>query len=199
MPRRLISFDPGVSYHLYNRGVNRQEIFFENRNYMYFLFNIERYLLPAADLLGYCLMPNHYHLLIYIPETSEVLTTSEVTSTSEVSKAMMRLSVSYTKTINFHYDRVGPLFQGAFQAKTVDTDVYLSHLLGYIHLNPVTSGLVDSPEEWIYSSYHDYLDLDPFKLVHRKSFEGLEAFIDLGGPTNLGGRVNLRGHTESRL
>jgi REP element-mobilizing transposase RayT len=181
MPRRLISFDPGFHYHLYNRGVNRQEIFFENKNYLYFLFNIERYLLTFSDLIGYCLMPNHYHLLIYLRETSEVSSTSEVPATSEVSNAMMRLSVSYTKAINNRYDRVGPLFQGAFQAKFVDADDYLSQLLGYIHLNPVTSGLVNSPEEWIYSSYHDYLSLDPPELNHRKSFPELEAFIDLGG------------------
>jgi hypothetical protein len=65
-------------------------------------------------------MPNHYHLVIYIKETSEVST------------AMMKLSVSYTKTINIHYDRVGPLFQGAFQAKFVDSAIFTS-----IQSNPV--------------------------------------------------------------
>lgn len=167
MPKRLISFDPGAYYHLYNRGVNRQNIFFENRNYLYFLFNLDRYLLPIADLIAYCLMPNHYHLLIYIRETSEVF------KTSEVSMAMMKLSVSYTKTINIHYDRVGPLFQGAFQAKFVDSEAYMGHLIGYIHLNPVESGLVDKPEDWLYSSFHDYLDLDPLEIIRRDSFQDL--------------------------
>ena len=169
MPRRLISFDPGQYYHLYNRGVNRENIFIEERNYWYFLFNLERYLLPITDLIAYCLMPNHYHLLVYIRETSEVF------KTWEVSTAMMRLSVSYTKTINIHYDRVGPLFQGAFQAKFVDSEVYLGHLIGYIHLNPVESGLVEKPEEWIYSSFHDYKNLDPLEIIRRDTFR------DLGG------------------
>ena len=169
MPRRLISFDPGQYYHLYNRGVNRENIFIEERNYWYFLFNLERYLLPITDLIAYCLMPNHYHLLVYIREISEVF------KTSEVSTAMMRLSVSYTKTINIHYDRVGPLFQGAFQAKFVDSEVYLGHLIGYIHLNPVESGLVEKPEDWIYSSFHDYKNLDPLEIIRRDTFR------DLGG------------------
>lgn len=179
MPRRLISFDPGAYYHLYNRGVNRQEIFFESRNYLYFLCNLERYILPSADLIAYCLMPTHYHLLIYLRETSEVL------STSEVSTFMMKLSVSYTKAINFRYDRVGPLFQGAFQAKLVESDLYLSDLIGYIHLNPVTSGLVASPEEWTYSSFHDYQSLDPQEIKHINSIEDLGGY--LGGVADLGG------------
>ena len=155
MPRRLISFEPAGCYHLYNRGVNRRKVFFDDRNYQYFLFNIERYLLPISDLIAYCLMPNHYHVLIQVKETSEVF------KTSEVSTAMMKLSVSYTKAINKGYNRVGPLFQGAFQAKHIDTDAYLWQLIGYIHLNPVAAGLVQDPSEWVFSSYHDYLDLDP--------------------------------------
>ena len=177
MPRRLISFDPGFYYHLYNRGVNRKKVFFEHWNYLFFLFNVERYLFPLADLIAYCLMPNHYHLLIYIRMTSEV--------TSEVSKAMMKLSVSYTKTINLRYNRVGPLFQGAFQAKTIESDHYLSHLIGYIHLNPVASELVDDPEDWFYSSFRDYLDLDPQEIKHRNTFENLRG--NLGGSVHLGG------------
>ena len=186
MPRRLTSFDPEANYHLYNRGVNRQEIFFENRNYLYFLFNLERYLLPVADLIAYCLMPNHYHLLICIKKTSEE--TSEVTS--EVSKAMMKISVSYTKTININYDRVGPLFQGAFQAKQVNSDRYLSDLIGYIHLNPIASGLVDSPEDWMYSSFHDYQNLDPHEVKRIDTLIGEGRVIDLGG--HLGGLQKKR-------
>jgi REP element-mobilizing transposase RayT len=147
MPRRLVIFEPGGYFHLYNRGVNRQEIFFAQMNYHYFLMKVEQYLMPIVDIIAYCLMPNHYHLLICVKDTSEVF------KTSEVSRAMMRLSVSYTKTINLLYDRVGPLFQGAFQAKMVDSEDYLWQLIGYIHLNPVESRLVDDPGDWRYSSY----------------------------------------------
>jgi putative transposase len=159
MPRRLIEFLPGGYYHLYNRGVNRAKIFFDKRDYHYFLFKIERYLMPTLDIIAYCLMPNHYHLIIFIRETSEVSGTSEVSTTSGVSRAMMRLSVSYTKTINLKYDRVGPLFQGAFQAKQVHSDAYLGQLIDYLHLNPVRSGLVEAPGDWPYSSFRLLVDL----------------------------------------
>jgi len=175
MPRRLIPFDPGGYYHLYNRGVNRGAIYFNDKNYRFFLFNMERYILPIMDLVAYCLMPTHYHLLIAVKETSEV------PATSEVSKAMMKLSVSYTKAMNHAYDRVGPLFQGAFQAKHVDSDAYLWKIVSYIHLNPVQSGLTETPDEWLYSSYYAYQDLwpdDPDKL---KSLNYLRGLYDLGG------------------
>lgn len=176
MPRRLVIFEPGNYYHLYNRGVNRAPIYFSDKNYQFFLFNIERYLLPIMDLTAYCLMPTHYHLLVVVKETSEVL------KTSEVSTAMMKLSVSYTKAINNAYDRVGPLFQGAFQAKHVDSDAYLWQLVGYIHLNPVQSGLVDSPDDWMYSSFYAYQDLHP---------TDSDDMLYLRGLKDLGGRLRL--------
>jgi putative transposase len=101
---------------------------------------------------------------------------------------MMKISVSYTKTINASYRRVGPLFQGAFQAKHVASDRYLSDLIGYIHLNPVTSGLVDKPEDWKYSSFHEYRSLDPCEIKHSSSISNLRG--NLRG--NLGGLGKIR-------
>lgn len=72
---------------------------------------------------------------------------------------MMKLSVSYTKAINKRYGRVGSLFQGPFRAVHVDRNEYLLHLSRYIHLNPVTAGLVPQPEEWEFSSYREYIGL----------------------------------------
>jgi hypothetical protein len=72
---------------------------------------------------------------------------------------MHPFTVSYTKAINKQRDRSGPLFLGPFKACHVDGDEYLLHLSRYIHLNPVTAGLVDSPLEWEFSSYRDYLGL----------------------------------------
>ena len=176
MPRRDVQFSPGEYYHLYNRGNNRQTIFFERENYGFFLQRVREYLLPGGiTVVAYCLMPNHYHLLVGINrgETSEVSKTSEVSpsgvspsETSEVSgvshnvsTAMMRLSVSFTKAINERYDRVGALFQGPFQAVHVDRNEYLLHLSRYIHLNPVAAGLVEQPEAWEFSSYREYIGL----------------------------------------
>ena len=164
MPRRETTFLPDHYYHIYNRGNNRQAIFFEAENYLFFLRRLHQYLCPLIDMLAYCLMPTHYHLLIRI-KTSEVSQTSEVLT---VSKAMMKLSVSYTKAINARFQRVGVLFQGAFQAKQITDDSHLLHLCRYIHANPVKDGLVASPEDWPYSNYLEWIEQRAGKLVDRE-------------------------------
>ena len=100
----------------------------------------------TLDVLAYCLMPNHYHLLVQC-------------KTNEVSGGMMRLSVAYTKAMNRCYKRVGSLFQGQFQAIAVDSDEYLYHLTRYIHRNPVKAGIVAHPKDWEFSSYLEYAGL----------------------------------------
>ena len=161
MPRRAIQLCEGEYYHFYNRGNNREHIYYGRENYLFFLRRTRQYLLPVLEIIAYCLMPTHYHFLVRIrweqtlEQTSEVLETSEVSA--GVSKAMMQLGVSYTKAMNKRYDRVGSLFQGAFQAKHVGQTAYLVHLSAYIHLNPVTAGLVERPEEWECSSYREYI------------------------------------------
>jgi REP element-mobilizing transposase RayT len=159
MPRRLTPFVPGLYYHIYNRGNNRQSIFFQPENYFYFLRRVRKYVLPVANIVAYCLMPTHYHLLARI-KTSEFMTGSTqdretVGENSEVSlsRAMMRLSVSYTKAINKRFERVGSLFPGQFQAKPIQNYKPLLNLCVYIHANPVKDGRVALPEDWIYSNY----------------------------------------------
>ena len=151
MPQRDIQLCAGEHYHLYNRGNNRERIFYERENYFFFLQRLRKYLIPALDIVVYCVMPTHYHLVVRVNQTSEV------SETSGVSKAMMQFSVSYTKAMNRRYDRVGALFQGPFRAKHVNQNDYLVHLSRYIHLNPVTDGLVQRPEDWEFSSYRGYI------------------------------------------
>ena len=151
LPRRLIPFMPELHYHLYNRGNNRETIFFEPDNYLYFLKKINEYLVPIADVLVYCLMPTHYHIVVRVKKTSEVF------KTSEVSSAMMKLSVSYTKAINKRFQRVGVLFQGQFQAKPILTSEYLLNLCRYIHGNPVKDGIVADVSQWPYSNCLEWI------------------------------------------
>ena len=148
MPYRKIEFRAGHYYHLYNRGVNRQPIFFCDDNWGYFIKRIRHYFQPKLiDVVAYCLMPTHYHLLVCLKIDS-------------LSKQIMQpFGLSYTKAINRQQGRVGSLFQGPFQAVWVDKDEYLLHLSRYIHMNPVTAGLVARPEEWVFSSYRDYIGL----------------------------------------
>ena len=135
-------------YHIYNRGVNYQNIFFKAENWSFFLRRLRYYCTPdKADIIAYCLMPNHYHLLVYLKTD---------TFGEDVMQPFM---VSYSKAINKQEGRVGPLFQGPYKAKHVHNDRYLMHLSRYIHLNPVTAGLAEKPEEWAYSSYLEYVGL----------------------------------------
>jgi len=152
MPYRKCEFRAGECYHLYNRGHNYGDIFFERENQLYFLRLVGRYLIPGVlDVVAYCLMPNHYHLLVRL-------------RADDLSPAMQRLGLAYTKAVNKRYERAGALFQGPFQAVHVDRDEYLLHLSRYIHLNPVIAELVGQPEDWEFSSYREYLGLRPGRL-----------------------------------
>lgn len=147
MPRRMVSFTPGSFYHIYNRGVNRLPIFLEPRNYPHFLHLLDRHLThDGAVIAAYCLMPNHYHLLV-------------CNDSGSLSTCMQRLGMAYTNSVNRAYGRVGPLFQGRFKAVAVEEDAHLLQLSRYIHLNPIAAGLVGKPAEWPYSSYAHYLGL----------------------------------------
>jgi REP element-mobilizing transposase RayT len=145
MPQNNVDLCTDEYYHLYNRGNNREPIFYDRENYLFFLRRMWKYLLPSIDVVAYCLMPTHYHLLVLVQEAEAV------------SRAMQRFSISYTKAMNKRFDRVGSLFQGTFQAKHINENRYLMHLSRYIHLNPVSAGLVKSAEEWEFSSYRDYI------------------------------------------
>lgn len=159
MPQRSIPLVAGEYYHIYNRGNNRQDVFFERENYLFFLRRVRKYLVGDTQtsevsetwevwttMIAYCLMPNHLHLLVCAHD-------------DELSRRMQRFSISYTKAMNKRYDRVGSLFQGQFQAVLVDRNEYLLHLSRYFHLNPVKAGLVKQPEDWGFSSYRDYIGL----------------------------------------
>jgi len=147
MPRRKVDFRAGEFYHVYNRGHNREDIFFERENYLHFLRKVREHLThECCEVIAYCLMPNHYHLLVQLLQP-------------EFSEAMKLLGLSYVKAINKRFDRVGPLFQGPFAAIHVDEESYLLHLTRYIHLNPVAAAFVKRPEDWEYSSYREYVGM----------------------------------------
>lgn len=176
MPRRAVPFLPDQYYHFYNRGNNRQAVFFERDNYLYFLRGLKKYLREYVEILVYCLMPTHYHILVRIRQTSEVFKTSEVSgkevlTSKAVSLAMQKFGISYTKAINKRFERVGALFQGQFQAKPVQNYNHLLSLCVYIHANPVKDGLVFLPEEWEFSNYLEWMNLREGTLVNREFIE----------------------------
>lgn len=201
MPRRVVPFVPDQYYHFYNRGNNRQVVFFERDNYLYFLKGVKKYLRARVDILAYALMPTHYHLLVRVraaaTQNSEFFKNSEFLDEEEalggetlaeeasgfVSNAMMRLGVSYTKAINKRFSRVGALFQGQFQGKPVTQYEHLLNLCIYIHANPVKDGLVRLPQEWEFSNYLEWMNLRAGTLVDhtfiRDHFGTAEAYQQL--------------------
>jgi putative transposase len=147
MPYRINKSFKDSYYHVYNRGNNYEDIFFEQRNYSFFLSKITLIFKNDVDLICYCLMPNHYHLIV------------KVNDNFLLEKAMQRFSNSYTKALNKSINRVGHIFQGRYKSKPITKNDYLLHLSRYIHLNPTRKNLVKEPGEWKFSSYLDYVGL----------------------------------------
>ena len=172
MPRRFTPFIQNQYYHFYNRGNNRQYIFFERANYLYFLQDIKKYLVEYMDIIAYCLMPTHYHILARVKPLelcNTQLTDAEDDETSAfISKAMQMFSISYTKVINKRYNRVGALFQGQFQGKLIQESSHLSHICVYIHANPVKDKLVSLPEDWEFSNYLEWINLRNGTLIDQQ-------------------------------
>lgn len=189
----------GEIYHVYNRGVEKRDVFCERLDYIRFIHDMfefndtrpapsfERRYNPKnnvgsltsnirrgdriVEILSFCLMPNHYHLLVR-PITDGGLTLF-----------MRKLGTGYTNAFNGKNKRVGSLFQGSYKAKHVDMEAYLRHLICYIHLNPLKSlrkldknGKMDFQRTWEslkkyrWSSHLDYLGEDNFGSVIEKKF-----------------------------
>lgn len=154
MPRRETIFQVDHFFNIYHRGNNKAEIFFERENYLFFLRQLWKYFPEdVINVHAYCLMPNHFHLLI------------EIIQSCDFSLMMKNFIISYTKAINKKYGRVGHLFQGQFKSKHIDSEKYLITLSRYIHNNPGHSTLAKKNEEWEFSSYLDYLGMRKEELV----------------------------------
>ncbi len=160
MPSRntVKEFAPNSYYHLYNRGVEKRDIFLDDQDYAVFLGLLKKYLIGKVDkassnqnrhrfdaiggqldLLAYCLMPNHFHLLLYQHDEQAI------------TRFMRRVMTGYVMYFNDRYNRVGSLFQGRYKASHINADAYLHHISRYIHLNPT------SYQTWPASSLPYYL------------------------------------------
>jgi len=150
----------GQYYHIYNRGNNREKVFFEERNYWYFLRLYAKYAEPVADTYAYCLLQNHFHFLVRIKTAEEQAQTLKVSETFRVlrpSQQFSNLFNAYAKAINKAYGRTGSLFQHPFGRILITSDAHFVHLIAYIHHNPQKHGFVEDFRTWPYSSYHAFL------------------------------------------
>lgn len=145
MSRPLRVKYPGALYHVMNRGLGRANIFFTDQDRYLFLSLLKQvYEQYWIEIHAYCLMNNHYHLLIKTPE-------------SNIDIAMAFLGSNFTRQINIRQNRDGPLFRGRYKAILVEQDAYLLNVSRYIHLNPVTANIAKKAEDYYWSSYNCYL------------------------------------------
>ena len=156
-----MQFKSGNIYHIYNRGNNRQPVFFTGDNYLFFLTKVQKYIVPNCDMLAWCLMPNHFHFLVHATEISGQVLNKTPFASNNLSEAFRLTLSSYTKAINVQENRVGNLFQQKTKSKSVydGQSNYSAAAFHYIHQNPVKAGLVRQLQDWEYSSYQDYVGI----------------------------------------
>jgi len=161
--------EPGI-YHIYNRGNNQQQIFFNEGNYRYFLDKCIRYLKPVSRIFAWCLMPNHFHFLVQVTEKSLEPVKSGSICMPAITNGFRLLQSSYAKGINVQEGRNGNLFQQKTKAKLVGgKEGYAVNAFFYIHQNPIRGKLADKFEDWPYSSFMEYAGRGIVSLCNRDS------------------------------
>lgn len=192
--KRRIQFSLGEIYHICNKSIAGYEIFrmgeftqrfldicayyntirqysysiYLRKNKIFYYDNLIRLTEFQFGMLAFCIMPDHYHLLF------------RAEANSNISQYIGKVENSYTRFYNVRNMRKGPLWQSSFRATHITTNEQLLHVIRYIHLNPVTAGLVTNPSYWNFSSHKHYLNqsiLDSIKAVSIKSVSTYEKFI----------------------
>jgi len=170
-PDKKMHFTPNNIYHIYNRGNDKQMVFFKRENYLYFLKKVRKYILPHCEVLSYCLMPNHFHFVVFTDERIEEPTRDSQITTNKLSEGIRLLLSSYTKGINVQEGKTGNLFQQKTKAKCLTEDLnmhYSEVCFHYVHQNPRTAKLVVKMEDWEFSSFKDYTGLRKGTLCNQK-------------------------------
>lgn len=171
MPYNQAIFANNEFYHVFNRGVEKRTTFMNKRDYNRFIETMDYYRIknppirfsfrnrpiiiqknttasPLAEIICFCLMPNHFHMLV------------KQIDDNGISTFLSKLSNSYTKYFNTKFKRVGPLFQGSFKAVRIEDDEQLLHTSRHIHLNPLIDYLTSDLRTYPYSSYPEFLGLE---------------------------------------
>ncbi|WP_051293207.1 hypothetical protein [Olivibacter sitiensis] len=176
---------PNTYYHIYNHANGDDNLFRERKNYSFFLAKYEKHIAPIADTIAWCLMPNHFHLLVRIKSEEDLATafptslafpkfqtleklssSSELSISNFLSKQFSNFFSSYTQSFNKEYKRRGSLFLKNFKRKKATNDAYLQALVLYIHLNPVKHGFTSGLDDWEWTSYHDVPKRFPILVTH---------------------------------
>jgi REP element-mobilizing transposase RayT len=145
MSRPLRIEYPGAYYHVMNRGRHKDKIFLHDNDYLYFISLLQvSTKLFRVGIVAYCLLSNHYHLLIHTPE-------------GNLSRCMRHIGSVYTQWFNRKYSSDGQLFRGRYKSILIDEEKYLLSLVRYIHHNPLKAGVIETPEGHLWNSHHGYV------------------------------------------
>ena len=187
----------GKYYHIFNRGINSQSVFYTNEDFQYFLHAYQKYIPPIAETYAFCLMKNHFHFLIRIKEESEI---EYFTDTKQYipSRQISHFLNSYTRWFNKIHERTGSVFEKTFKRKLIDTDLYFKQLIIYIHTNPIHHEVTTDIKEYYWNSYLQLInqniikpiisladtiswfdDKENFIAVHKKKMNFIEGILDI--------------------
>ena len=181
MDIRVTPLESDCFYHIYNRGINGEVIFKTDRNYLFFIKKVKDNLLSVCDIYAYCLMPNHFHLLVKIKSDDDLDNLVKVQNLDKVdglhspqnifSKRFSNIFNSYSQAFNKENNRHGALIESPFKRKVISSEDYLRQCIIYIHQNPCSGNF----ETYRYSSYKTVLSNSATSL---KRDEVIELFED---------------------
>ncbi|MFA6946046.1 MAG: hypothetical protein WC220_09100 [Pedobacter sp.] len=152
---------PDTCYHIFNRGINGENIFKEKRNYSFFLNKYSKYIGPIAFTYSFCLLKNHFHFLIRT-RSEEIIKKCKLPGKNYEPEQIISLQFghlfnSYAQAINKRNSRTGGLFETPFRRIEIKEERYLIQLIPYMHFNPVKHGFTSDYTNYPYSSYRSLL------------------------------------------
>jgi REP element-mobilizing transposase RayT len=185
--------EPGVTYHIFNHANGFENLFLEQENYRFFLQQYDIHVSPFVETIAFCLMPNHFHLMIKIKDRADILRKIELAEINDgeierrISKAFSNFFSSYTQSYNKLFKRKGSLFVKNFRRKPITTQRQWQETFLYIHLNPVKHQFVKNEFLWKWSSLIAYKKWDSPSNIFRN-----EALIYFDGFSHIENLLNSK-------
>ena len=166
-------FEPDKFYHLVNHAVGSENLFRCTDNYYYFLNRYAYHTQQVLKTYAYCLMPNHFHLLVRVCSWDELEKAPKFEGVVHkfVMQKISNWLNGYARAYNIKYERKGALFIDYTKRFEVDNEEYFTAVVNYIHQNPVNHEFVATPDQWLHSSYHAFLSPKETKLMRNEVLE----------------------------
>lgn len=163
-----IPFEEGEFFHVYNKAIGKEKLFITNENYRYFLQQLKIYLLNSAEIYAYCLIPNHFHLLIKVMANSD---------SKMVSEQFRKFLISYAKSFNKEHNRSGGLFEKHLKRIKIRSQEQLLWITYYIHRNPIHHHITSDFNSYEWSSFNTFFSDKETDIMR---YEALEWFTNKG-------------------